>query len=685
MAAIPPAPAAPVAMLAPPRDFDAFFSDPTNDTHGGNYGHIMGYFTPTVGVAWDEGRVHHNVVNAGIDVVNAYIGLFEDPTFPAGRTRLLHTPSFYPTVIGRTSGYDGRAYAFLDDVASGVITTVNFPSNYFGLANNGALRIYNDPATLRTAFGTDAHMEIVEPVPNGAGTSEVLMPHLMFVPPKYAQQLLGRRLTPRQLLTEFCQTIEDNGDDGELEQLIHWCIYACTKRNNGDTNSELLLADVTVPIGDPTFLTWRQRTLHRCLPGLDTSAPAGAVGATIRIAALMQNILDVQRSAKKDAEDARKAANEPKSVGSFFKDHLTTKLLLLCNVASEADLPPLWSDIAAANGKRDREAIELCFRSTANAMNTPELAPVVTPALAKKLSTLRLAGTNLDDLSEGVHPFVLMIQDHTTAIGSQTYTDATNDAADYDDLMRGQGAADLADLRALKASTKVLIPETYALARAMLQSFVIVMTAMLGETHPQTLNISRFTTAYVNRENFYIGRLQRQDPNLGPARLLRYVQLAARAWFQEILLASDAADAASVPSPDYRSVLQKMNMGDMTWLPEIPEAYLKPSPVHEERSGDDKKGKGKDNDKKPLQILNTAKNPKFDEFRSKIATVKFNEVIRKAGQPPNVHRNGKDTPMCASYHLRGQCWANCPRRVDHAPHSEGEDSTLYEWCKRAFE
>jgi hypothetical protein len=46
------------------------------------------------------------------------------------------------------------------------------------------------------------------------------------------------------------------------------------------------------------------------------------------------------------------------------------------------------------------------------------MAPVVTPQLAKKITSLRLAGTNLDDLSEGIQPFyIIVIMDHTTASG----------------------------------------------------------------------------------------------------------------------------------------------------------------------------------------------------------------------------------------------------------------------------
>ena len=122
-------------------------------------------------------------------------------------------------------------------------------------------------------------------------------------------------------------------------------------------------------------------------------------------------------------------------------------------MANEGLLPDLWTELAGANGKRDRETIDMVFRQIANGLHQPELAPVVTPALAKKISTLRLAGTNLDDLSEGVQPFVIVIMDHTTSSGESAYHDAITAANDYDDMLKGAGV-DLSDLKSLKASTK---------------------------------------------------------------------------------------------------------------------------------------------------------------------------------------------------------------------------------------
>jgi hypothetical protein len=177
------------------------------------------------------------------------------------------------------------------------------------------------------------------------------------------------------------------------------------------------------------------------------------------------------------------------------------------------------------------------------------------------------------------------------------------------------------------------------------------------------------------RESFYMARIQQVDPKHGPARLLRFVQLHVRAWFMASWNCEDPHQAAALPRPALADGLNKVQLSDMTWLPTMPAAYLKATPAKEE--GDSRP--------KSTSVTNPHKNPKFDEFRAKIATTKFNDVIRRVGDPPKVTRNGSEVTICASYHLRGSCFANCGRKADHVSHTEAEDKKLYEWCKRAFE
>ena len=135
--------------------------------------------------------------------------------------------------------------------------------------------------------------------------------------------------------------------------------------------------------------------------------------------------------------------------------------------------------------------------------------------------------------------------------------------------------------------------------------------------------------------------------------------------------------ATAIRSPDFDVALHKMNLGDMSWLPELPPKYLKAAPAPSPASDDSQV-------KKTTPVPNRNKNELFDEFKEAIGKIKFNDAIKKVGDPPTVKRGGKEVPMCASCHLRGSCFSNCSCRADHGPHSQAKDAKLHEWCKLAF-
>lgn len=660
---------------------------PESDPYEGDYTAVMQVFeVPANGGGYTPANVQTQVLAADPKAANAYVGLFEYPGEPEGRTRLLHAPTAFPPVMGRPTPHDRQLYCFVDDVISGTAVTCCFPTGSFHQAGGTGLVVPLKLADIVANFSADPTRTLVGPYAAGdeeTDTTAVRVPFMMFVPPKYVDLFMGRRLTPREVIEQVAVQVENDGNATTMLAFMRWCLAAATIATTGDVHSPVQRPDVTMPVADTLLWEWRQDCLFQMLPGLVGAGHTAAATATVKIASLMGDVLTEQRNTRRDAAAARAVATAPKTVSEHFKPHHTHKLLVLCEVASESDLPDLWTELAGVGGKRDRETIEMVVRQVANAVGLPELAPVITPSLAKKISTLRLAGTNLDDLNEGVQPFVIVIMDHTTTSGEVAYQEALSAAHDYDDVIQG-AATDLADLKQLKQTTKVLIPETFQLARAMLQAYRILLIALLGEAHSQVVLYTSFLQAYTNRENFFMGRIQRADAKLGPARLLRFVQLHMRAWLSAMWEAPTAAAATAVPSINLMSATRKMQLGDMTWLPELPARYLKePEGGSGGAPSSTKVSPGLTG--KATQVRNTKANARFDDFKGAIGNTKFNDVIRKVGHPPMVKRNGKDVPMCASYHLRGMCFSNCSRKADHSDHTAEEDQALYDWCKLAFE
>jgi len=118
----------------------------------------------------------------------------------------------------------------------------------------------------------------------------------------------------------------------------------------------------------------------------------------------MAQMLQGQQQLQADMTNARSQATR-KSVSDYFRDETTSRLMILCGVTIESDLPELWTNLASNNGKKDRQIIEMAFKDKAAELRMKTSTPIVTPNLAKKIIELRLVGTNLDALEEGINPF----------------------------------------------------------------------------------------------------------------------------------------------------------------------------------------------------------------------------------------------------------------------------------------
>ncbi|HKK56614.1 hypothetical protein [Marinobacter sp.] len=625
----------------------------------------------------------------------AFVGLFPDASHVGtGATRLLMFPKTFPTTLRGSTPYDGKVYAFVDEVGGGTAPTVTFPTAPFALPTNDATIVPADPAAFVTSMSGHNNPLNTRLTATAGTTQDVHCPRLTWVPPRYVRFLIGRRLTPRQAALEIIPMVVNDGTYGRAAPFTNWLMMATYPDSTNPTPSLLFAADVAAPIQDRQFTEWRQQSLNRILPAV-AGLLGGGGGPTSRIANLMGDLLQVQRDVRNDTSAARAAAQAPKTVAEFFGDHLAEKLLALCQAHDTHALPQLWIKLAAANGKRERETIETELRITGTALGDPELAPVVTPDLAKKIVGVRLAGNNMDDFSDGVNPFLMVIQDYTSPGSEKQYFDALSLAADYDTLVGGSAAADLADITKMRTAIKVQVPTNFVTMRLMLQAFSILLVTLIGETHPLVQELSRFTVQFMNKEPFYVKCLTNIDPKYGPARLLRYVQLNVRAYFLEIMGAATPALVSRVHLPEFTIRLRDMQVGNMSWLPHLPQRYYStytPDPKDPVKP-EDKTKKPEDKDpkedgggkKKAQPVRNTHMESRFEDFKTGISKNKFNDVIKKVGPPPKVKRGGEEVAMCVSYHLRGSCFDTCSRKADHGAHSKDEDDQLYAWCKKAFE
>jgi hypothetical protein len=584
----------------------------------------------------------------------------------------------------------GKYFAWYDDITAtggpAVAPYAEILPNYFDeTPTAGAVNVHDTWATLATSLGTMAGgAQVMDPLPDAATSRKASSSLLVPLPLPLVGDFLGKRLKPTEAARKITQWVVHNSLEGETTYLLNWLSLVVQKTSTAGTGSQHGRAKVsqplTTPIGDRGFMTWIQGKLVERLPGVHNSGISGGAPSA-QVVTLMQDLIQVQQAAHKDANKALAAANRPKTITEHLGVTNTSRLLKICDETVETNLPKYWSMLAEAGGKRDRVILAQAVQDCAAALNHEDLAPVVTSDLAKKVSTLQIVGNNINDLGDGVTPFLMMVQDYSSPSSERAYFEALQTANDYDMITSGSSAADLAEIKALRKATNLQMPTNYMTTRLMLQGYTIFLAAFLGTAHPLVRNLGRFVVEFQAKEPFYVNQLQLYDASYGPSRLLRYVHLHVRFYLDSVW--KSPTSAHGIQAQNFSDALVKMMTGDMSWLPSLPVQYTtspkapKGKPIND--TPDDNESK-----KKMVQIRNSKMNPKFEDFRAGINATKFNDVIKKVGPPPAVQRNGKTVPMCASYHLRGNCFDNCGRKEDHAEHTTAKDDKLYEWCKKAF-
>jgi hypothetical protein len=680
---------------AQPTSFSTLYQGTDADPYQGDYTALLTEYRSTAGAPLGD-ALFAKMVATPPSIPTVHLALYEDPSEATGRTMAIHGFHRYPAVIGRPTEWDDQVFAFVGDVTEGNITSVVVTDEILDLVD--AAHHHNVPATLARVdelWAQDLNASLIGPFADGdAHLRQIRTREVMAVPPKYAPLIINRRLTPRQLWTDLVGAIRAEGEEDMCRELVGWCVLCCIADGPGAHHSVMRTAVPQAPLADANLHKHRRWVLLQQLPALGTAAIAPVDAATAQLANYVGQMVTEQRQSRQDAQDRAAESKAPKLPSALWGEDATRRLCVMCQVPTESDLPEMWHAIAAA-GKRDRIAVEMVVTETAREMGHPELAPIITPELAKKILSLRLGGNNLDDLSEGVQPFAITIQDYTSQDTEADANTARQKALEYDILTQGSTSTTLTDARAIRTS-KVQMPTDYMQLRAYLHAQDVLNRALLGATHPLTVALHQFLTAYANRELFYRGRLQRILPVNGPAIFMRFFQLHIVHWHREL-----GFDGSVPDPPAFKAVLNKLSLGDTSWIPELPARYLKPVA---DRSiivdVADVSGitpltgattpstitTGTDTSSKRQQTLVSNPSPStvFDDLKQKAGRKKISDAIAKAGEPPLVTRDGTSVQMCVSYHLRGSCWSKCNRRLDHGPHNEEEDLRLLEWCKEAY-
>mmetsp|Transcript_17336 Transcript_17336/g.26829 ORF Transcript_17336/g.26829 Transcript_17336/m.26829 type:complete len:554 (-) Transcript_17336:3169-4830(-) len=462
------------AASAPPsiQTYRQYFADESRDPHSESYRPLLSKF-------WAENNpstsqaLYNLVSSADTSQASAFLFLRQDGN--DAFFQVLHSLGTYPAVIGRPSPWDGKAYASVGGVVNGMITTVDLQPSAFEYSHGGlSENVPNTLARARELLTQSPDLEFLGPfLDNDAQITTTRTRQYIPLPFRYVNLFLDREVKVRKGFIDLSTLMEAQGDDVACAELRDWLLLAVT-RGTPEGTPHLVQPAPSVPMADRRLLAHRLDITHRHLPGLRLPTDGSS-----HLDTLVGKLIHEQRLTRIEASDQANAAQAPKTVAKALGSEVVSTLLAIIGVSAEEDLPQFWRDVAQA-GKRDRQALEQALLSTARDLGMADAAPVVTPDLVKRATGLQWAGLSVDNLSEGIQPFSIILPDY---VGSEVGVEAQRLAKTYDIMNGTQTTASLKDAQTVN-SGKAVIPKDFGEARAHLVALMMVWTVLLGDTHP---------------------------------------------------------------------------------------------------------------------------------------------------------------------------------------------------------
>ena len=200
------------------------------------------------------------------------------------------------------------------------------------------------------------------------------------------------------------------------------------------------------------------------------------------------------------------------AVRDAFGESNTRCLLALCQVGDTCDLPPIYQAWA---GKKKNDRIQHILQdhldSSAAAFDTE--APFVTTAALKSIQNLCFSGTDGNNISDGLLPFVFILRHESTPTMKQRL-EAISQVDTYGDMLTMSGnLLSLADLKIL-SKPAAFIPVTWRQAILQITGYLPVLAALLGGEHPLTLSYQQ-GLAYIIEHHDTFGEALSQEPDVG--------------------------------------------------------------------------------------------------------------------------------------------------------------------------
>ena len=231
-------------------------------------------------------------------------------------------------------------------------------------------------------------------------------------------------------------------------------------------------------------------------------------------------------------------------------------------VNNAKDLPPVWEALARASKHQQLLVMQRDFDSDAKDMGL-RAPTIVTPSLLKLVLALGFRMEIRDDLTTGLHPFVL--GQHTATVRKFLRGQADR----YTMVASGAGAPSLADVEILSAPDGVTLPRKFFMVRRQWLRTRLIVGTCFGVDHNASEGLREFGKEMSARETEleeYIPRDSALLPQI-PVLLLWHAQIRWSNW-----LSAQWGKTSEVPFPDLAGLWTAMENQE-PWEPTFPAGY----------------------------------------------------------------------------------------------------------------
>ena len=652
----------------------AWYGLPEQDPYGGEYAEVYTVLSPaTAPATMPPADLWTYFTAGGQDTKAAFLLLGSD-----SKLCMLHRLQRLSPVFGVPSIYDGASFATYGDITLMGATTVVVPAALFNITPN-PLHI-RSVADIDTALLAAPGASQLDPLAAGDPAAEEVRTRCgMLVPPAYIPEVLQAisspgGLTPRGLWEGVIARIRD--DPVRVLACQGFVDWARVILSHGVGAANILRQPAFLPVHpDASLGKARADILRRDLPHRFAAPAADFTPMVQELGALRAEAANRAITAA-TAEATRAAANKLPTKRWHDATH---RLLNLCQVDNEADLPRVWSAMVEAGPKMDRVTIQYHLRLHATAGNArSEQVPVCTQHLAKELGSLVFAPVHRDDLKSGMSIFTVCHPDQESA------RRANEVAGYYDSQVNGTTGITIAEDISLKAAQEFNLPSKLLQVKRVCWAYHRLLAVHMGDNHGVVFQFARFLDRMDRMEVHLDALLDGNTPKC--AGFLRFVHVKMYIWFR-----AQEGSGVPVPAPTFEDLLDKIE--EDTWIPAtLPPEYrvtiprtiggptlglpVAPSSV------------GSPAQTGPTPGIGYARAPagNLDPLVKSRPNFNVRSHVSSHGPPPNNDSGG---PMCLSYHVRGGCRLECERgtssgaKNDHKRHSAGETQRLIAYLDKA--